>query len=174
MSSDPAVNDLDGGYIVEVDFAARLLQPGRPQPAARHAAGRADLHRHAGRGGITQNQLAYIKNLLVSRRAGSVRPQPIDQHQPGSFVDWYLLSELFRNNDAAFFSSVYMWKDTDAAANPPDRLLNMGPIWDFDLSAGNVNYNDNWKTEGCRVTQVAAELRPTGSPVSSTIPISWT
>jgi hypothetical protein len=44
-----------------------------------------------------------------------------------------------------------MWKDTDAATNPLDRLLNMGPLWDFDRGAGNVNYLDNWKTEGCWV-----------------------
>jgi len=28
----------------------------------------------------------------------------------------------------------------------------MGPLWDFDRGAGNVNYLDNWKTEGCWVS----------------------
>jgi hypothetical protein len=27
-----------------------------------------------------------------------------------------------------------MWKDTGAVASPDDRLLNLGPVWDFDLS----------------------------------------
>ncbi len=46
-----------------------------------------------------------------------------------------------------------MWKDTAAAADPRDRLLNMGPLWDFDRSIGNVNYNGNWQTEGCWVSK---------------------
>jgi hypothetical protein len=29
----------------------------------------------------------------------------------------------------------------------------MGPIWDFDISAGNITYNDNWKVEGCWVSR---------------------
>ncbi len=44
-------------------------------------------------------------------------------------------------------------KDTAAAANPGDRLLNMGPIWDFDRSSGNVDTFDNWKTYGCWVSK---------------------
>jgi hypothetical protein len=43
-------------------------------------------------------------------------------------------------------------KDSDAAA-AQDRLLNMGPIWDFDRGAGNVNYDSNWLTEGCWVSK---------------------
>ena len=47
----------------------------------------------------------------------------------GSFIDWYLVEELFRNQDSNFFSSVYVsWT--------PGGKLEMGPVWDFDLSAG--------------------------------------
>lgn len=47
----------------------------------------------------------------------------------GSFIDWYLVEELFRNQDSNFFSSVYVsWT--------PGGRLEMGPVWDFDLSAG--------------------------------------
>jgi hypothetical protein len=53
-----------------------------------------------------------------------------------------------------------MWKDTDAASNPLDRLLNMGPLWDFDRSAGNVTDNDNWKTEGCWVSKALPYFQP--------------
>jgi hypothetical protein len=70
-----------------------------------------------------------------------------------SFADWYLLNELFRNPDAAFYSSVYMWKDSDTAAAAGARLLQMGPIWDFDRAAGNVNYDNGWQTEGCWVSK---------------------
>ncbi len=45
-----------------------------------------------------------------------------------SFVDWYLIEELLRNNDA-WFASAKMFK-------PRNGKLTMGPLWDFDLSMG--------------------------------------
>ncbi len=53
-----------------------------------------------------------------------------------SAVNFYIVNDLMGNNDGgAFFSSDYLYKDVD---NP---LIYMGPIWDFDISSGNVNYN---------------------------------
>ncbi|HEY1902326.1 MAG TPA: Ig-like domain repeat protein [Terracidiphilus sp.] len=52
-----------------------------------------------------------------------------------SAVNFYIVNDLMGNADGgSFFSSDYLYKDLD---NP---LLYMGPIWDFDVSAGNVNY----------------------------------
>lgn len=46
-----------------------------------------------------------------------------------TFVDWYLVNELFKNVDSDFFSSVMVtWTVGERFA--------MGPPWDFDLSAG--------------------------------------
>lgn len=53
-----------------------------------------------------------------------------------SFIDWYLVEELFKNNDAVFWSSCWMYKDMNGK-------LFMGPLWDFDIAAGNVNFNGN-------------------------------
>jgi hypothetical protein len=53
-----------------------------------------------------------------------------------TFIDWYLVEELFKNNDAIDYSSCYIYKDMNGK-------LNMGPLWDFDIAAGNVNYNGN-------------------------------
>ena len=58
-----------------------------------------------------------------------------------SFVDWVLINEISKNNDAAFWSSTYM-------TLIPGEKLKMGPIWDFDLAFGNVNFNDNEKPTG--------------------------
>lgn len=160
MSSSATVNDVDGGYIVEVD--SRLdcykddvinLQHLTPQ-------GVPVCIDTPDEGSITQNQLAYIKNLLDGVEQDMYGRNSMDKINPASFADWYLIQELFRNNDAVFFSSDFMWKDTNAAANPADRLLNMGPLWDFDLSAGNINYNNNWKTEGCWVTRKSLDGPP--------------
>jgi hypothetical protein len=153
MSSDPAVNDLDGGYIVEVDDRLDCYNVGA-----------LNLQHHTPQGvpicidtpdesAITLNQLAYIKNLLDGAEHDLYARNSPEKIDMTSFADWYLLQELFRNNDAIFWSSVFLWKDTAAASGPRDRVLNLGPIWDFDISAGNINYNDNWKTEGCWVAK---------------------
>ncbi len=53
-----------------------------------------------------------------------------------SAVNWYIVNDVMGNVDGGdFFSSDYLYKDKD---NP---LLYMGPIWDFDISSGNVNYH---------------------------------
>lgn len=58
-----------------------------------------------------------------------------------SFVDWYLVNEISKNNDAVFFSSCYM-------NLKPGGKLKMGPVWDFDIAFGNINYNGNEDPEG--------------------------
>jgi len=47
-----------------------------------------------------------------------------------SFVDWYLVMELMKTFDAGFGNSIRMQRDVGGK-------LEMGPVWDFDLSAGN-------------------------------------
>ncbi len=61
-----------------------------------------------------------------------------------SFINWYLLNELFSNPDANFQTSCWMYKDRNAK-------LFMGPAWDFDLGAGNANFNDSQLTSGWHV-----------------------
>jgi hypothetical protein len=153
MKSDPAVNDVDGGYIVEVDVALDCYNQGDVNLQMVTPRGVPFCVDTPDESAITPNQLAFIKTLLVQVEQDLYGPQRLERINPSSFADWYLLQELFRNNDAIFVSSDFMWKDTDAAANPQDRLLNMGPLWDFDRAAGNVNENDNWKTEGCWVAK---------------------
>jgi hypothetical protein len=152
MSSSATINDVDGGYIVEVD--ARLdcyndgvinLQHVTPQ-------GTPICIDRPDEGSITQNQITYVKNLVDKVEQDIYGPNNLDKINVASFADWYLIQELFRNRDAVFFSSDFMWKDSNAAAVPNDRLLNMGPLWDFDLSAGNIYLDNGWQTEGCWVS----------------------
>lgn len=49
-----------------------------------------------------------------------------------SFVDWFIVNELFKNVDSGY-SSIYYYKDKGG-------LLHMGPVWDFDLSTGNPGH----------------------------------
>ena len=58
-----------------------------------------------------------------------------------SFVDWYLINEISRNNDAVFFTSCYMH-------HAPGGKLFMGPLWDYDLAFGNTYMNSSYNPEG--------------------------
>lgn len=58
-----------------------------------------------------------------------------------SFVDWYLINEMSKTQDARDYSSIYFtWV--------PGGKIKMGPLWDYDLSYGNVNYSDAEFPEG--------------------------
>jgi len=58
-----------------------------------------------------------------------------------AFVDWYLVNEITKNNDAVFYSSVYLYFD------PAKEKFCMGPIWDFDISLGNCDQMDGASPE---------------------------
>jgi len=60
-----------------------------------------------------------------------------------SWVDFAILQELTRNIDG-YKKSSYYWKESDAAGG----LLHAGPLWDFNISFGNVDYCDGWETAG--------------------------
>ena len=55
-----------------------------------------------------------------------------------SFIDWYIVNELVKNFDAAFWTSTYCYRSEDG-------ILHMGPVWDFDVCFGNqdVTYPDS-------------------------------
>src|SRR5690606_34183778 len=57
------------------------------------------------------------------------------------FVNYYIVSEVVRNNDTGGGLSIYMHK-------PRGGKLAIGPLWDFDIAMGNINYNGNEAPEG--------------------------
>ena len=52
-----------------------------------------------------------------------------------SLIDWFLINEIAKTVDARWYSSIYF-------SYIPGEKIKMGPIWDFDLSYGNLNYSD--------------------------------
>lgn len=66
-----------------------------------------------------------------------------------SFVEWYLINEIAKNNDASFWTSCYMNLSRGGK-------LKMGPIWDFDIAFGNINYNGNNTPEGFMIKNKAS------------------
>ena len=55
-----------------------------------------------------------------------------------SFVEWYLINEIAKNNDAIFYTSCFMH-------GPIGGKIAMGPVWDFDMAFGNYQYKNNKK-----------------------------
>lgn len=90
-----------------------------------------------------QKRFDYVKNIL-NRAESALFSENFQDTLNGyskyfdvqSLVNWYLLEELFRNIDAEFRRSVYMYIDTKNS-----NRITMGPVWDFDISSG-VNTAD--------------------------------
>lgn len=87
-------------------------------------------------------QTAYITNDVNQAEAALFSSQYTDPavgwrtfFDQTSAVNFFVVNELMGNLDAGtFYGSVFLYKDRN---NP---LLYMGPVWDFDISSGNVNY----------------------------------
>jgi len=65
-----------------------------------------------------------------------------------SFIDWYLISEITKNVDSKDWSSIFL-------NVIPGGKIKMGPLWDFDLAFGNVDYADSEYPEGFWVKEHA-------------------
>ena len=63
-----------------------------------------------------------------------------------NLIDWFLINEIAKTVDARWYSSIYF-------SYIPGKKIKMGPIWDFDLSYGNLNYSDAQYTNGFYVKQ---------------------
>jgi hypothetical protein len=71
---------------------------------------------------------------LLSPEAGDPEQGVLAHVDLDAAVDFVILEELMKNNDA-FFLSVYLWKREDG-------LIQFSP-WDLDLTLGQPTYNDN-------------------------------
>lgn len=79
--------------------------------------------------------LQFLNNIEDKLEQGyEVYSQYIDVQ---SFIDWYIVNELAKNFDAAFWTSTYCYRSEDG-------ILHMGPVWDVDVCFGNqdVTYPD--------------------------------
>jgi hypothetical protein len=135
LEGDVADDVISGGYLLEVD--ARFGEPinWRTQLGVPF-----NLHDPDP---ISAEQLAYIRQYVQETEtalySGTTAFDPggygelVDVE---SFVNWYLINEFFRNNDAVFFTSVWLYK----ARN---QKLVLGPVWDFDIAAGLYDGNDS-------------------------------
>jgi spore coat protein CotH len=144
--SDNRVAIGDTGYLLELDQLERLDSDDVYFESAvteRFIINIKEPNLDAGSDEFTyiQNLITNFENNLFSENftdeAAGYR-QFIDMD---SFIDWFLISEITKNVDSMFFSSIYL-------NVMPGEKIKMGPLWDFDLSFGNVDYADSRYPEG--------------------------
>jgi hypothetical protein len=88
---------------------------------------------------VTDAQLSFIKdymqqteNALFSDNFANPESGYAKFINPETFIEFYWVNEVLKNIDAHDFSSIFYYKDRD-------EKLNMGPLWDFDVAAGNAS-----------------------------------
>ncbi|WP_194766331.1 CotH kinase family protein [Tamlana sp. I1] len=142
-SSENRVNLGDDGYLLEIDQMDRL----DPEDVYFETN---DFLINIKEPEIETNSEAhvYIKELIIAFETAlhaSNFKDPIEGYAKfidiNSFVDWYLISEIVKNQDSKDFSSIYL-------NVIPGEKIKMGPLWDFDLAFGNVDYSDARYPEG--------------------------
>ena len=139
-AGDVAADKISGGYLLEVDFRQEghtmftaieqlpivFQDPEEPVPAQEEYI----------KGYIDEFEAVLQSSDFANPVTGYAAYIDVD-----SFVRWYLVNEIFRNLDAQMWSSCWMYK-------PRGGKLHMGPLWDFDIAAGNIDYGFAYQTAG--------------------------
>ena len=131
------VKDLyDGGFILEVDarkdadFYFSTTYGGQPFTLKDPDEVSAEIQSHVQTLVQHAEDVLYGENFTDSENGWR---KYIDEN---AAIDWFIANEFAKNNDAIFFTSVYIYYA------PSDGKLHLGPNWDFDIGFGNVNYNN--------------------------------
>lgn len=143
---DVSDREISGGYLLEIDRRSPI------EDGFRTTKGICFHFKSPGR--MSPEQSEYIRtyiqqaeDVLYSESFADPEEGYAKYLDVDSFVNWYLVNELFKNNDAVFFSSVFMYKDRYGK-------LAMGPVWDFDIAAGNIDFKGNDDPKGWWVRKV--------------------
>ena len=132
-------SEISGGYILKIDKRDHYDTYFYTRYGTRL------LHVYPKGHEISNAQKAWIQNYMnefETALAGSDFKDPARGYAKyidiDSFIDHFIINELFKNTDG-FRNSTYMYKDRDGK-------LEMGPVWDFNLSMGNSVFYNAWET----------------------------
>ena len=133
--------EVSGGYIIakdKIDPTDQTFVTSRGQTL---------VYKDPNGANLTQAQKDWIKNYVNEFEGVLYGPSFADPAvgyakyiDVGSYIDNHIIIELAKNIDG-FRLSTYYHKDRNGK-------LVMGPVWDYDLSLGNANYNDGWNATG--------------------------
>ena len=146
-------DDLTGGYILSVernDIAENGFISDHPPVVSGNGQVVYLEHRYPKPDSIAPEQRTYIQDYIRDFEDALASPSfadPLTGYRAyidvPSFIDFFLLNELSRNVDGYRLSS-FVYKDKDSNGG----LLHAGPVWDFDIAWGNVDYCDGYLTSG--------------------------
>lgn len=146
LNNDGVVDEKDGGFVVEVN-TTRMDEKYNYRTTKGIGMSLSDPDVDDFSGNVEKVE-SYIANVIQTAEDILYSDNWLDNEtgykkyiDVDSFIDWYLVNEFTKNNDAIWFSSVYMYYE------PKDGKFHMGPDWDFDISCGNIDYNgcDNYE-----------------------------
>ncbi len=143
-------DQLTGGYVIKIDRSAGeenegWMSPYKISPESDRVV--PWLYHDPGPDELKPVQMEYIKNYVLSfeklMNQRGWQSTFADYFDVEAFVDYFLVNELAKNVDVYTFST-YFYKDRDSHGG----RLTIGPVWDFNLGFGNVNYFEGEKTTG--------------------------
>lgn len=156
--------NISGGYIIKKDHTDLIDDPDPSIPIFRTSARRKELSFRSSQGSqffyvepkadaITAEQKLWLRRyinqferVLYSDDFQDPKAGYAAYIEPDSFIDHYLLVELSKNIDGFRFSTFY-YKDRGGR-------LNMGPIWDWNLTFGNANQREGFNPRGWYCSQL--------------------
>ncbi len=144
--SDTSGNKLTGGYILKIDketgsnSGEGWVSPYKPFTNAwQNTFFQFEFPKV---GDINEQQRAYIRNHInkvENSIASNNYKDPITGYRQyidtKSLIDFIIMNELSKNPDA-YRLSTYFYKDRDSEGGK----IKFGPVWDFNLGYGNVDY----------------------------------
>lgn len=137
-------DDLSGGYILSVDklSAGAGGWQSNPVPSYPNAMDIIFQYYYPAPSDIVSQQRDYIRNYITLAEnvlTGSAFKNPESGYNryfnTASFIDFMLLNEISKEVDKYRYST-YFYKDKDSDGGK----LFAGPVWDFNLGYGNVDY----------------------------------
>ena len=162
-------DDLSGGYIIKIDkltdapinasWCSNFTTFNNNAVCFQYHYPKADE--------ITEGQKIYIENFMNSiyYSIKEMSEQQIDINlieniNFNSFIDYLIISELSKNVDA-YRISTFLYKDSDEKNGD----LNMGPVWDYNLSFGNVDF--------CKSSEISGWVWEKETACQRSIPSYW-
>ncbi len=146
-------DDLTGGYMLKFDKFDGAVSDGFPSlyPPFPGSNGQTVYQYHYPKADeISDAQKNYIRNYIdememVMKSSGFADPQTgyRKYFDVPSIIHFLFINEISRNVDG-YRLSTYLYKDKDSK----DPRLHLGPVWDFNLGFGNVNYCTGPGTSG--------------------------
>lgn len=146
LVTDNSGENLTGGYIIKIDKTTGGGGDGWHSNYINNTNSSFYQYDYPKAKEITFEQKSYIQTYVRDMEralfqekfsgAGSYHQYLNDS----SFIDFMIINEMAKNIDGYRLSS-YLYKGKN-------KLMNCGPIWDFNLTYGNADYYNGWLTTG--------------------------